>query len=101
MGSGWLSLSSGRKFRTLNLMDDCTREGLWIEVDNSLPGLRVVQVLERVAQERGLPKAIQVDNGPEFISQVVDQWAYRNGWRCTSSSLEASTEFLHTRDELR
>lgn len=73
------SLASGRKFRTLNLMDGCTREALWIEVDTSLPGLRVVQVLERVAEERGLPEAIQVDNGPEFISRVVDQWAYANG----------------------
>jgi putative transposase len=57
------SLANGRKFRTLNLMDGYTREALWIEVDNSLPGLRVVQVLERVGQERGLPEAIQVDNG--------------------------------------
>jgi len=73
------SLASGRKFRTLNLMDGYTREALWIEVDTSLPGLRVVQVLERVAQERGLPEAIQVDNGPEFISKAVDQWAYANG----------------------
>jgi putative transposase len=73
------SLASGRKFRTLNLMDAYTREALWIEVDNSLPGLRVVRVLEKVAQERGLPEAIQVDNGPEFISRVVDQWAYANG----------------------
>lgn len=70
------SLANGRKFRTLNLMDGYTREALCIEVDTSLPGLRVVQVLERVAQERGLPEAIQVDNGPEFISRVVDQWAY-------------------------
>lgn len=73
------SLASGRKFRTLNLMDGYTREALWIEVDTSLPALRVVQVLERVAQERGFPETIQVDNGPEFISRVVDQWAYTNG----------------------
>ena len=73
------SLANGRKFRTLNLMDGYTREALWIEVDTSLPGLRVVQVLERAAQERGLPEVIQVDNGPEFISRAVDQWAYANG----------------------
>jgi putative transposase len=73
------SLANGRKFRTLNLMDGYTREALWIEVDTSLPGLRVVQVLDRVAQERGLPEAIQVDNGPEFISRAVDQWAFANG----------------------
>ena len=73
------SLASGRKFRTLNLMDGYTREALCIEVDTSLPGVRVVQVLERVAQERGVPEAIQVDNGPEFISRAVDQWAYASG----------------------
>ena len=72
------SLANGRKFRTLNLMDGSTREALWIEVDTSLPGVRVVQVLERVAQQRGLPTVIQVDNGPEFISRAVDQWAYAN-----------------------
>ena len=72
------SLANGRKFRTLNLMDGYTREALWIEVDTSLPGVRVVQVLERVAQQRGSPTAIQVDNGPEFISRAVDQWAYAN-----------------------
>jgi putative transposase len=73
------SLASGNKFRTLNLMDGYTREAPWIEVDTSLPGLRVVRVLDGVAQERGLPEAIQVDNGPEFISQAMDQWAWRNG----------------------
>ena len=73
------TLASGRKFRTLNLMDGYTREAPWVEVDTSLPGLRVVRVLQRVAEERGLPETIQVDNGPEFISQAVDQWAYAHG----------------------
>jgi len=72
-------LASGRKFRTLNLMDGFTRESPRIEVDTSLPGLRVVRVLEEVARERGYPQAIQVDNGPEFISRVVDQWAFEHG----------------------
>ncbi len=73
------NLASGRKFRTLNLMDGYTRESPRIEVDTSLPGLRVVRVLEEVARERGYPQAIQVDNGPEFISRVVDQWAFEHG----------------------
>jgi putative transposase len=73
------SLASGRKFRTLNLMDGYTREAPRIEVDTSLPGLRVVRMLDGVAQERGYPGAIQVDNGPEFISRAVDQWAYAHG----------------------
>jgi putative transposase len=73
------SLANGRPFRTLNLMDGFTRESPRIEVDTSLPGSRVVRMLEEVAQERGYPEAIQVDNGPEFISQAVDQWAYAHG----------------------
>ena len=72
------NLASGRKFRTLNLMDGFTRESPRIEVDTSLPGLRVVRVLEEVAQQRGYPQAIQVDNGPEFISRAVDQWAFEH-----------------------
>jgi putative transposase len=73
------ALVSGRKFRTLNLMDGYTRQALAIEVDTSLPGARVVRVLERLRLEHGAPERIQVDNGPEFISQVVDQWAYEHG----------------------
>src|SRR5258708_4750674 len=73
------TLASGRKFRTLNLMDGYTREAPRIEVDTSLPGLRVVRMLEGVAQQRGYPGAMQVDNGPEFISRAVDQWAYAHG----------------------
>ena len=73
------ALASGRTFRTLNLMDGFTREAPRIEVDTSLPGLRVVRVLEAAAQQRGYPEAIQVDNGPEFISRAVDQWAYAHG----------------------
>ena len=72
-------LASGRKFRTLNLMDGYTREALALEVDTSLPGLRVVRVLERLRERRGTPAAIQVDNGTEFTSRVVDQWAYQQG----------------------
>jgi putative transposase len=71
-------VSSGRKFRTLNLMDGYTRKALTIEVDTSLPGLRVVRVLDRLREVHGTPAAIQVDNGTEFTSRVVDQWAYQN-----------------------
>jgi len=68
-------LASERSFRTLNLMDGFTRESPWIEVDTSLPG-RLVWIMEEVAQQRGYPEAMQVDNGPEFVSQAVDPWAY-------------------------
>ena len=71
-------MAGGRKFRTLNLMDGYTREALRIEPDTSLPGLRVVRVLEALREQRGTPAAIQVDNGTEFTSRIVDQWAYQN-----------------------
>jgi putative transposase len=70
---------SGRKFRTLNLMDGFTRTALEIEPDTSLPGARVVRVLEGLKRQGRKPEVIVIDNGPEFVSQVVDQWAYENG----------------------
>ena len=72
------AFASGRKFRTLNLMDGFTRYALRIEVDTSLPGLRVVRVLEELKGQGRKPEAIVIDNGTEFTSQVVDQWAYEN-----------------------
>jgi putative transposase len=70
------TLADGRNFRTLNIVDDFTRECLAIEVDRSLPGLRVARVLERLAVTVGLPRAIVVDNGPEFAGRTLDAWAY-------------------------
>ena len=73
------ALASGRKFRTLNLMDGYTREALRMEADTSLPGARVVRVLAQRRETRGVPERIQVDHGPEFIRRVVDQWAFEQG----------------------
>lgn len=73
------ALSSGRRFRTLNIVDDYTREAVAIEVDTSLGGRRVVRVLEQLKALRGLPRQIRSDNGSEFLSRVVDQWAYEQG----------------------
>lgn len=73
------SLGDGRKFRALTIVDDFTRESPAIEVDTSLPGERVVRVLEQLAATRGLPKAIVCDNGPEFRGEALDQWADRRG----------------------
>ena len=72
-------LSSGRAFRGFTLVDEFTRECPAIEVDHSLPGSRVTETLDRVASERGLPAGIICDNGPEFVSQDVDFWAYKHG----------------------
>jgi putative transposase len=72
-------LIGGRRLRCLTIVDDCTRECLAIEVDTSLPGLRVQAVLDRLGDTRGLPQSITVDNGPEFDGKVLDQWSYRTG----------------------
>jgi putative transposase len=72
-------LAYGRRFRCLNVVDDYTRECLAIEVDTSLPGLRVANFLERIAEMRGLPRSITVDNGPEFAGKALDAWAYQAG----------------------
>jgi putative transposase len=74
-------LASGRKFRTANLKDDCTREGPAIVADFSLPGSRVVAMLEDVAKVRGHPDMLVVDNGPERRGRELDRWAYENGVR--------------------
>jgi putative transposase len=75
------SLVTGRCFRTLNVVDDLSRESLAIEVAKSIPGSYVVRVLERLVAEHGAPDVIVMDNGPEFTSRVLDAWAYENGVR--------------------
>jgi putative transposase len=72
-------LANGRKFRTANLKDDCTRECPAIEVDFSLPGQRVVAMLELVAKERSHPDVLVVDNGPELRGRDLDRWAHDHG----------------------
>ena len=72
-------LADGRKFRTLNVLDDFNREGLGIEVDFSLPTVRVVRSLNRIIEWRGKPKFIRVDNGPEYISGMLVAWAENLG----------------------
>lgn len=72
-------LADGRSFRTLNILDDFNREGLAIEVDFSLPAERVVRALNQIISWRGKPLAIRVDNGPEYISGTLQNWAERAG----------------------
>jgi len=72
-------VADGRGFRTLNIVDDFTRECIAIEVDRSLPGLRVVRVLDRLAEMIGLPNVLVMDNGPEFSGRALDTWAYAGG----------------------
>lgn len=72
-------LLDGRSFRTFNVLDDYNREGLGIEVDLSLPSLRVIRTLERIIEWRGKPRAIRCDNGPEYLSLQLIGWAEKKG----------------------
>jgi len=80
-------LVDGRKFRLFNVIDDFNRESLAIEVDTSLPALRVIRVLEKLIAERGCPAAIRCDNGPEFISHLLEEW-------CQHESRRISLQFM-------
>ena len=70
---------SGRPFRTLNVVDEANREGLAIEAGTSIPAARVVRVMEQLEEMYGLPSAIRVDNGPEFLAEVFQSWCADHG----------------------
>jgi len=73
------SLYSGRRFRTLNVVDDFSRESVGIEVAFSLPSQRVTRLLERLFWTHGKPEKITCDNGPEFRSKHTQKWAQKAG----------------------
>jgi len=68
-------LTSGRRFRILTVVDDCTRECLALVADTSLSGIRVARELDRLTIERGKPKMVVSDNGSEFTSNAILAWA--------------------------
>lgn len=73
------TLIDGRRFRTFNVLDDFNREALAIEIDLNLPAPRIIRVLNRIAESRGLPDRLRCDNGPELISIALAEWAEDNG----------------------
>lgn len=72
------SLTNGRRFRTVNVIDDFNREALGIKAGFSLPAERVTEFLDEIAGVRGYPVALRVDNGPENISSIMSNWAANN-----------------------
>jgi len=72
-------LKNGRSIRLLNVIDDFNREALGIEIDFSLPSARVIRALEQIIGWRGKPLAIRCDNGPEYLSDAITQWASQRG----------------------
>lgn len=72
------SLFTGRRFRTLNIVDSYTRECIAVEVDTSLPGRRVIRALDKLKWYRGLPQEVVIDNGLEFTCKEIKTWARNN-----------------------
>jgi putative transposase len=71
-------LADGTKIRLLTIVDSFSRESLALEVALGFKSTDVVEVLRRLIAERGSPQRIHCDNGPEFVSLQLDQWAYWN-----------------------
>jgi len=75
------SLYNYRKFRTLNIIDNFTKNSILIETSTSITGYRVSKLLDQLKEFHGLPEVITVDNGPEFTSKVMKKWAHENNVR--------------------
>jgi len=73
------TLDNGITFRSLNIIDDYNRESLCITIDTSLPSRRVIAELEKLTAWRGKPQKIRVDNGPEFIASIMEEWSKAKG----------------------
>lgn len=89
------ALADDRSFRVFTLEDLFSREALALELDFSLPALRVIRELDRVAVGRGYPTYLRVDNGPEFISKALDAWAYRHQVRLVFIDLGKPIQNAH------
>jgi putative transposase len=72
------TLVSSRRFRTLNIIDDFSREAVAIEVAKSITGLRLTRMLDKAAGINGYPKNIRCDNGPELRSKALSEWVKKN-----------------------
>ena len=72
-------LANGRRVKTLTIVDDCSKESIRLVADTSIPAAYVARTLDAIKAERGLPKTIRTDNGPEFAGRTLQDWAARNG----------------------
>lgn len=72
------TLFDNRRYRILTIVDCHSRESLAVEPRQSFRAFHVVDALDRIVRERGKPKTIRCDNGPEFAGRVLDQWAFFN-----------------------
>ena len=85
------SLYQGRRFRTLNVLDEGVREALAIEIDTSLPATRVVRTLEQLATWRGLPKALRLDNELSKKAMARDEHTSAVARRASKAGYDCAT----------
>lgn len=89
------SLYNGKRFRALTIIDVYTRECLQIYANQRIKGDQVVHELDIITARRGYPQRIRVDNGPEFISKALDEWAYHNEVKLDFSRPGKPTDNAH------
>jgi len=65
--------------RVINVIDECSRRNLWVEAHKNIPAQKVKEILDNLLKTRGCPSYIRTDNGPEFISDTIAEWAKGKG----------------------
>lgn len=76
--SDWVVGPGQEKVRIINVMDECSRKALWTEAHTNISAKTLVEVLDKIIEWRGKPSYIRCDNGPEFISKKLEEWAIDN-----------------------
>ena len=90
-------LEDGKQFLLLNVLDDFNREGLGIEVDFSLPAERMIRSLNQIIEGRGKPFATRVENGPEYVSGKLMEWAKKQGIALSHIQMQAGADHRYGR----
>jgi putative transposase len=76
--SEWVIGEKQQSVRIINVVDECSRKALWVEAAHSITAAKLVEVLDKILDLRGKPRYVRCDNGPEFISAKLKEWAERN-----------------------
>ena len=77
--SDWVVGPGQEKVRIINIMDECSRKALWTQAHSSISARTLIEILDQVIEWRGCPAYIRCDNGPEFISSRLKEWADKHG----------------------
>ncbi len=95
MEHGFYERCPGQRFRVLTIVDDFSRESVYIGVGSHFRGIQVAEILAGLVRRRSIPQKIRVDNGPEFTSLALDQWAYWNNVQLVFSRPATPTDNAH------